>query len=102
MVPVTLVRPLSQPNALLHDTYQVVVELIFGAKVVPRLTTVPPEAALYQIKVSQFAPPEAPTCTTPGPQIASGVVVGAAGIGLMVPVTGVRPLSQVKALLHDT
>jgi len=99
MVPVTDARGPSHPAALVQDTKNVVVTLRFGENVAPVLTTFPPDAASYHVSVP--SQPPADRFTTPGPQRASPVVVGAAGIPLIVPVTGVRALSQ-PSTVHDT
>ena len=59
---------------------------------------VPPVGTVYH-RYCPAAPPAAESVTAPVPQRAALVVVGAAGIVLMVAVTAVRVLSQVPLLM---
>jgi hypothetical protein len=86
-VPVTCVLGLIHPFASVQLTQKLVVEARFGEYVGPVLTNVPPDDALYQLRVPPTQP-LADKLTTPGPHSEPLVTVGAAGIGLTVTTKG--------------
>ena len=69
-------------------------------KLAPVAIEAPPVAAEYHMAVPVVQ--VAPNVTVPLPQMASPLVVGAAGIGFIVAVTGVLPDSQPSVVLQLT